>query len=108
MDIPKTMKAAVGETVDEFSVGDRVAVEAHLGCLRCKNCRVGSYTACLNYGNRKKWHRANGFTTNGGFAQHVINHINTVHRIPDNISFEEAALITNLGCVLYGFETVGG
>jgi hypothetical protein len=43
-----------------------------------------------------------------GVAQHVINHINTVHRIPDNISFEEAALITNLGCVLYGFETVGG
>ncbi len=99
---------AVGETVDEFSLGDRVAVEAHLGCLRCKNCRVGNYTACLNYGNRKKGHRANGFTTNGGFAQYVVNHINTVHRIPDNISFEEAALITNLGCVLYGIETVGG
>ena len=26
--------AALGETVDEFKVGDRVAVEAHLGCLR--------------------------------------------------------------------------
>jgi L-iditol 2-dehydrogenase len=95
--------AAAGETVDEFSVGDRVAVEAHLGCFRCKNCRVGNYTACLNYGNRKKGHRANG-----GFAQYVINHINTVHRIPGNISFEEAVLITNLGCVLYGFEIVGG
>lgn len=100
--------AAFGETVDEFEIGDRVAVEAHLGCLRCRNCRVGNYTACLNYGNTKKGHRANGFTTNGGFAQYVINHINTAHRIPDNISFEEAALITNLGCVLYGFETAGG
>jgi uncharacterized protein (UPF0261 family) len=28
--------AALGDTVDEFKVGDRVAVEAHLGCLRCK------------------------------------------------------------------------
>jgi len=100
--------AALGDTVDEFKVGDRVAVEVHLGCLRCRNCRVGDYTACLNYGNSKKGHRANGFTTNGGYAQFVINHINTVHKIPDNISFEEASLIANLGCVLYGFEATGG
>jgi L-iditol 2-dehydrogenase len=98
--------AALGETVDEFKVGDRVAVEAHLGCLRCRNCRVGNYTACLNYGTKK--HRANGMTSNGGFAQYVVNNINTVHRIPDHVEFDEAALITNLGCVLYGFETVGG
>jgi len=100
--------AALGETVDEFKIGDRVAVEAHLGCLRCRNCRVGNYTACLNYGNVKKGHRANGFTTNGGYAQFVINHINTVYKIPDSLSFEEASLLTNLGCVLYGFETIGG
>jgi len=99
---------ALGRTVDEFQVGDRVAVEAHLGCLRCINCRRGNYTACLNFGNLKKGHRANGFTTNGGFAQYVVNHINTVHPIPDSIDFNEASLMTNLGCVLYGFETVGG
>jgi L-iditol 2-dehydrogenase len=96
----------VGETVDEFNIGDRITVEAHLGCMRCRNCRLGHYTACLNYG--KKGHRANGFTTNGGYAQYVVNHINTVYSIPDSIGFEEASLITNLGCVLYGFETVGG
>ncbi len=98
--------AALGPDVDEFKVGDRVAVEAHLGCLRCKNCRVGNYTACLNYGTSK--HRANGMTANGGFAQYVINNINTVHAIPDHIDFDEASLVTNLGCVLYGFETIGG
>ena len=99
---------AVGETVDEFAVGDRVAVEAHLGCMRCANCRVGNYTSCLNYGNRKKGHRANGFTTNGGMAQYVVNHINTVYRIPDSVGFDEASLVTNLGCVMYGFESLGG
>ncbi len=100
--------ADLGETVDEFKIGDRVAVEAHLGCMRCRNCRLGNYTACLNYGNRQRGHRANGFTTNGGFAQYVINNINTVYSIPDHIDFDEASLVTNLGCVLYGFETVGG
>ena len=97
---------ALGETVDEFKIGDRVAVEAHLGCQRCRNCRLGNYTACLNYG--RKGHRANGFTTNGGFAQYVVNHVNTVYPIPDSVGFDEASLITNLGCVLYGFETIGG
>jgi len=99
---------ALGETVDEFKIGDRVAVEAHLGCGRCRNCRIGNYTACLNYGNRKKGHRANGFTTNGGYAQYVVNHINTVYKIPDSVGFDEASLVTNLGCVLYGFQTLGG
>src|SRR2546427_7965230 len=55
---------AVGRTVDEFRVGDRVVVEAHMGCRRCENCIRGLYTACLNYGNLKRGHRANGFTTN--------------------------------------------
>ncbi|OHE22178.1 MAG: alcohol dehydrogenase [Syntrophus sp. RIFOXYC2_FULL_54_9] len=98
--------AALGDTVDEFEIGDRVAVEAHLGCLRCKNCRIGNYTACLNYGSQK--HRANGMTANGGFAQYVVNNVNTLHRLPASIDFNEAALITNLGCVLYGFQTLGG
>jgi L-iditol 2-dehydrogenase len=100
--------AAAGETVDEFQVGDRVAVEASYGCGRCRNCRLGNYTACLNYGNLRRGHRANGFTTNGGFAQYAVNHINTAHKIPDFVEFDEAALITNLGCVLYGFQTLGG
>ena len=98
----------LGETVDEFAVGDRVVVEAHLGCLRCANCRVGDYTSCLNYGNARKGHRANGFTTNGGLAQYVVNHINTVYRIPQHVAFDEASMVTNLGCVLYGFESLGG
>jgi L-iditol 2-dehydrogenase len=100
--------AAKGDTVDELRVGDRVSVEAHYGCGRCRNCRRGNYTSCLNYGRREKGHRANGFTTNGGYAQYVVNHVNTVYPIPDSVGFEEASLITNLGCVLYGFETVGG
>jgi L-iditol 2-dehydrogenase len=56
--------------VDELKVGDRIAVEAHLGCLRCRNCRNGNYTACL-----KLWHaQASGqrYASNGGFAQYVV------------------------------------
>jgi L-iditol 2-dehydrogenase len=34
--------------------------------------------------------------------------VNTIYPIPDWVSFDEASLVTNLGCVLYGFETIGG
>lgn len=100
--------AAVGSTVDEFQVGDRVVVEAHLGCRRCENCIRGQYTACLNYGNSRRGHRANGMTTNGGLAEYAVNHVNTLYRIPDQVSFEEAVVVMTAGSPLYGLQVAGG
>ncbi len=100
--------AALGDTVDEFQIGDRVAVEIHKGCGRCKNCIMGHYTACLNYGNMGKGHRANGFTANGGFAEYAVNHVNTLYKLPDNISFDESTTITTAGTCIYGIDMAGG
>ena len=97
-----------GSSVDEFNIGDRVTVEVHKGCGRCKNCLDGKQTACLNYGNKDKGHIANGFTTNGGFAEYAVNHVNTVSLIPDNISFDEATMITTIGTPLFGISRNGG
>src|SRR2546430_12018026 len=73
--------AALGPDVDEFEIGERVSVEIHAGCGQCKRCRQGMYTSCLNYGKPEKGHRANGFTTDGGFAEYAVNHINTLARV---------------------------
>ena len=35
----------LGAGVDEFAIGDRVAVEVHAGCGRCERCREGMYTS---------------------------------------------------------------
>jgi L-iditol 2-dehydrogenase len=99
---------AVGGSVDEFQVGDRVVVEAHMGCRRCENCIRGLYTACLNYGNRGRGHRANGFTTNGGLAEYAVNHVNTLYKIPDHVSYEEAVVVMTAGSPLYGLQVSGG
>lgn len=99
---------AVGETVDEFAIGDRVAVEVHKGCGRCRNCLMGKYTLCLNYGDSAKGHRANGFTTMGGFAEYAVNHVNTVHKVSEAISFNEATTVTISGTAIYGIERAGG
>src|SRR6185503_13943081 len=93
---------------DEFRVGDRVVVEAHMGCRRCENCIRGLYTACLNYGNAKRGHRANGFTTNGGLAEYALNHVNTLYRVPDAVSYEEATVVMTAGSPLFGLQNAGG
>ncbi len=98
----------LGPTVDEFAVGDRVSVEIHAGCGRCPRCREGMYTSCLNYGWHSKGHRANGFTTDGGFAEYAINNVNTMVHIPDSISDAEATLIVTAGTAMYGLDVMGG
>lgn len=98
---------AIAPDVTELQVGGRVAVEPHKGCGRCENCLRGLYTTCLNYGNYEKGHRHYGFSTNGGYAEYAACHVNTLHKIPDSISFEEGALLTGAGTVLYGYERIG-
>jgi threonine dehydrogenase-like Zn-dependent dehydrogenase len=99
---------ALGPNVDGWHVGERIAVEAHKGCGKCANCRMGRHTICLNYGHLEAGHRHYGFTANGGYAEFVVNHVNTLYRIPDGISYSTATLVTTAGCVLYAFESIGG
>ncbi|NLU72474.1 alcohol dehydrogenase catalytic domain-containing protein [Streptomyces sp. HNM0575] len=96
--------AAVGENVDEFRPGDRVCIEAHHGCGRCANCVTGKYTACLNYGDVSKGHRASGMTTDGGFAEYAVHHVAALYRLPDHLSPEDGVLITTAGTGLYGLD----
>ncbi|MDB5600115.1 MAG: alcohol dehydrogenase [Xanthobacteraceae bacterium] len=103
---------ALGAGVDEYKIGQRVTVEIHAGCGQCKRCREGMYTAChnygLNYGDVDKGHRANGFTTDGGFCEYQVNHINTLVAIPDDMSDEEATLVVTAGTAMYGLTELGG
>lgn len=104
--------AALGAGVDEYAIGERVAVEVHAGCGQCKRCREGMYTACLNYGlnygDVDKGHRANGFTTDGGFAEYAVNHVNTLIHLDDSMSDEEATLVVTAGTAMYGLTELGG
>ena len=103
---------ALGPGVDEYKIGERVTVEIHAGCGQCKRCREGMYTSChnygLNYGEVDKGHRANGFTTDGGFAEYAVNNINTLVRVSDDMSDEEATLVVTAGTAMYGLTELGG
>ena len=73
---------------------------------------MGMYTSCLNYGLNygevDKGHRANGFTTDGGFAEYAVNNINTLIHVPTRMSDEEATLVVTAGTAMYGLTELGG
>ncbi len=103
---------ALGPGVDEYGIGQRVAVEIHAGCGQCKRCREGMYTSChnygLNYGDVDKGHRANGFTTDGGFCEYQVNNINTLVALQDEMTDEEGTLVVTAGTAMYALTELGG
>lgn len=97
----------LGEGVNEFKIGDRVAGEAHSGCGYCKNCLAGNYTICLNYGKAETGARHYGFNFNGANCEYNTYTTKSIHKIPDTLSFEYAALSDICGVALHCIELVG-
>ncbi|MGI6140892.1 MAG: zinc-dependent dehydrogenase [Caldicoprobacterales bacterium] len=92
----------VGKNVTGFKKGDRVAVGADIPCGACSFCEAG-------IGNNCQTNYAMGYQYAGGFAEYcllnkMVVDYGPVHKIPDNISYDEAALAEPLACVLNALE----
>jgi alcohol dehydrogenase/L-iditol 2-dehydrogenase len=78
--------AKAGRNVRSFKEGDRVVSEtAARICGECALCRSGEYNLCpkrLGF----------GYGVNGGMAQFVATPARCLHRLPDALPFERAAL----------------
>lgn len=98
---------AIGEGVTNLKVGDRVAGEPHKGCGFCENCKEGRYTLCMNYGNPASGHRHYGFTNDGAYAQYAVHSVQTLTKMPDNVSFVEGSLGDTAAVALHGLELTG-
>ncbi len=74
-----------GPSVSGWQVGARVVAEQHFeACGRCRQCLTGNAFACSSK-------RAPGYFSDGAFAEMIRVPAWLLHRIPDNISFAEAA-----------------
>lgn len=76
----------IGENVDNFKVGDRVGVIAIIPCQKCEYCKVGLYQICKDL-------KHYGFHYPGGFAEYTLVPADYLFKIPEKLSFEEAALV---------------
>jgi len=86
--------AEVPEGVKNLKVGDRVTAETvDFVCGECEVCDTGRYNLC------KKRKNISG-SMNGAFTSFVKVPLEYVHHLPNNVSFEEAAMIEP-ACVSY-------
>ncbi len=75
----------VGDSVRGWIVGDRVVSEQHFhACRRCRQCLTGNAFACTSK-------RAPGYFVDGAFAEFINVPAWLLHRVPNNLSFVEAA-----------------
>jgi propanol-preferring alcohol dehydrogenase len=80
---------AVGEGVTAVAPGDRVAVYLGIGDGTCEYCRAGYLFLCPN------WHCI-GFDVDGGDADYIVIPAGKCLKLPDSISFEAGAVMTDM------------
>lgn len=88
---------AVGEGVAGVKPGDRVIAEANLACGECVYCKAGDSHICENF-------KVQGLHVNGGFAEFFRTGEHSVHRIPDALDLQLAALTEPLAVVVHAIR----
>ncbi|MCJ7716108.1 MAG: zinc-binding dehydrogenase [Anaerolineales bacterium] len=78
--------AALGDSVNQFKLGDRVVVNPSLYCGHCEHCLNGEESQCNSYG-------IIGDTIPGGFAEYIAVDETNLLKLPNQISFEEASAV---------------
>lgn len=94
----------VGSEVKNYSKGDRVAVHHHVPCHTCYYCLRGDETLCQEFPKSN--------LDPCGFAEYFrVPETNVskgaVFRLPDGMSYEEAALAEPTGCCIRGLDRLG-
>lgn len=83
---------------EKYKIGQRVFVSHHVPCNKCKYCLEGNHTAC------EMLHKGNYVP--GGYSEFVgvpkINVERGTYVLPENVSYEEGAMIEPLACVVRG------
>jgi D-arabinose 1-dehydrogenase-like Zn-dependent alcohol dehydrogenase len=86
---------AVGETVTDWKVGQRVGVGWHGGhCFRCEACRRGDFLLCQSG-------KITGISHDGGYAEYMISPAEAVAAMPDDLPPDQAAPLLCAGITVY-------
>ncbi|KAI8143568.1 chaperonin 10-like protein [Fennellomyces sp. T-0311] len=90
------------DSVQNFQVGDRVVIEPCIPCSDCSFCLDGRYNLCS-----RVMHRGS-FPLDGLFAKYVTHPSTWLHsRIPDSMSFSEAAMLDPLCIAIAAIDRAG-
>ena len=89
----------IGSSVKGYDSGMKITLNPNIFCGRCVFCVTGRHQLCDE-------RRALGFDVDGGFAEHLLIPFESIRtgavcEIPDNVSYEQAALIEPISCCLH-------
>ena len=91
--------AAVGAQVKDLSPGDRVTFDSTVYCGHCEYCARGEVNLCDN--RQVIGVSCNDYRRAGAFAEFIAVPQRIVYHLPDDISFEEAAMLEAVSVALH-------
>lgn len=101
---PAGVVAACGEGTGRFQPGDRVVIDPQFSCGVCYACKHAWYNICEEGGIIGSALR--GFH-NGAMAEYVAVKERHLHRLPDEMSFEEGALMEPVSNSIHAINRAG-
>lgn len=96
---------AVGEGVSAWRAGDRVTFDSTVWCGECGYCREGRVNLCDS--RQVVGVACAEFRRDGAFAEYVTLPQRILHRLPEGLSFEEAAFAEPVGVALHAVRRAG-
>lgn len=87
----------VGKNVKNFHVGDRIAIETHIYCEECYQCKTGDAHNCQDL-------KIYGFSCNGCFAEYATAPAKCAYKLPETVSFEQGALFEPAGVAMFALR----
>src|SRR5579864_9368026 len=92
----------VGAAVTGWSKGDRVTFDSTVSCGECWYCRRGEVNLCEN--RRVLGVSCGEYRRHGAFAEYVAVPARILYRLPDNLSFEQAAMVEAVSVAVHAVE----
>ncbi|KAL3298812.1 alcohol dehydrogenase (nadp+) [Colletotrichum asianum] len=100
---------AVGKSVKDIKVGDRVGVGAQVwACLKCEQCKHQNENYCPHLVDTYNAKYEDGSQAHGGFASHIRAHEYFTFKIPEKLKSEDAAPLMCAGLTTYSPLVRGG
>ena len=89
----------IGADVDKEWMGVRVGVFPLIPCKECAPCKRKQYEMCRNYSYL-------GSRRDGGFAEYVTVPAGNLIRLPDNVAYEEAAMLEPMAVAVHAMRRI--
>lgn len=87
----------MGKNVTDIKVGDRIALETHIYCGECYQCKTGDAHNCQDL-------KIYGFSCNGCFAEYATAPAKCAYVLPEAVSYEQGSLFEPAGVAMFALR----